>query len=84
MCLALACARIHTSAYWTSAPYRGRGRLRIGYGTCFRGKEEYMRVPDNRKALDELWELSIIVPLAAYARHAMLRGSRSSPVTSRS
>ena len=29
---------------------------------------EYMRVPDNRKALDGLWELSIIVPLAAFAR----------------
>ena len=36
-----------------------------------------MRVPDNRKALNGLWELSIIVPIAAYARHAMLRGSRS-------
>ena len=31
-----------------------------------------MRLPDNRKALDELWELSIIVPLAAFSRHAML------------
>ena len=31
-----------------------------------------MRLPDNRKALDGLWELSIIVPLAAFSRHAML------------
>ena len=26
------------------------------------------RVPDNRMALDGLWELSIIVPLAAFSR----------------
>ena len=38
---------------------------------------EYMRLPDNRKALDGLWELSIIVPIEAFFRHAMLRGSRS-------
>ena len=31
-----------------------------------------MRLPDNRKALDGLWELSIIVPLAAFSRHAKL------------
>ena len=37
---------------------------------------EYMWLPDNRKALDGLWELSIIVPIAAFSRHAMLRGSR--------
>ena len=31
-----------------------------------------MRLPDNRKALDGLWELSIIVPIEAFFRHAML------------
>ena len=36
-----------------------------------------MRLPDNRKALDGLWELSIIVPIAAFSRHVMLRRSRS-------
>ena len=29
---------------------------------------EYMWLPDNRKALDGLWELSIIVPPAAFSR----------------
>ena len=46
-------------------------------GRAFAGVTEYMRLPDNRKALDELWELSIIVPIEAFFRHAMLRGSRS-------
>ena len=41
----------------------------FGDGGCCQNRDlGDFRVPDNRKALDGLWELSIIVPLAAFAR----------------
>ena len=60
MWLALTCARIHTSAYWTSAPYRSTGHAlegvaelgKLSFALAYAGDAEYMRVPDNRKALD--------------------------------
>ena len=72
MCLALTCARMHTSAYWTSV-FEGVAELgKLSFALAYVGGAEYMRLPDNRMALDGLWELSIIVPLAAFSRHAML------------
>ena len=72
-CFALARAGMHTSAYWTPA-FAGETELdKMSFILAYAGDAEYMRVPDNRKALDGLWELSIIVPLAAFSRHAILR-----------
>ena len=45
-------------------------------GCCLNWDLGDFRVPDNRKALDELWELSIIVPLAAFSPRAILRLSK--------
>ena len=51
MCLALTCARIHTSAYWTSV-FEGVAELgKLSFAFAYAGDAEYMRVPDNRKAL---------------------------------
>ena len=52
MCLALTCARIHTSAYWTSV-FEGVAELgKLSFALAYAGDAEYMRLPDNRKALD--------------------------------
>ena len=40
----------------------------MSFALAYAGETEYMRLPDNRKALGGLWELSIIVPLAAFSR----------------
>ena len=54
MCLALIHARIHTSAYWTSV-LEGVAELgKLSFALAYAGETEYMRVPDNRKALDGL------------------------------
>ena len=52
MCLALTCTKIHTSAYWTSV-LEGVAELgKLSFALAYAGDAEYMRVPDNRKALD--------------------------------
>ena len=40
----------------------------MSFALAYAGDAEFMWVPDNRKALDGLWELSIIVPIAAFSR----------------
>ena len=51
MCLALTCARIHTSAYWTSV-FEGVAELgKLSFALAYAGDAEYMRLPDNRMAL---------------------------------
>ena len=49
------------------------GRIfRMGWfvdGGCCQNRDlGDFRVLDNRKALDELWELSIVMPIAAFSR----------------
>ena len=51
MCIALACAIIHTSTYWTSL-FEGVAELgKLNFALAYAGDAEYMRLPDNRKAL---------------------------------
>ena len=53
MCLALTCARIHTSAYWTSV-FEGVAELgKLSFALAYAGDAEHMRLPDNRKALSQ-------------------------------
>ena len=65
MWLALTCARIHTSAYWTSV-FEGVAELgKLSFALAYAGDAEYMRVPDNRKALDCPYNcrMKILIPV---------------------
>ena len=58
MCIALTCARMHTSAYWTSV-FEGVAELgKLSFALAYAGDAEHMRVPDNRKALPQIPVLS--------------------------
>ena len=63
--LALTCARMHTSAYWTSV-FEGEGELgKLSFALACAGDAEYMRVPDNRMALDCPYNcrMKILIPV---------------------
>ena len=65
MWLALTCARIHTSAYWTSV-FEGVAELgKLSFALAYAGDAEYMRLPDNRKALDcpHNCRMKILIPV---------------------
>ena len=58
MCLALTCARIHTSTYWTSVSEGVAELGKLSFALAYAGDAEHMRLPDNRKALHQRIEAS--------------------------